>query len=92
MALVKLYSGLNEDLATKPIEEGSIYFVTDTNEIYVDLPNGSRTSFTNKINLDDLYTYMRDRLFSDPENVFQGATETSDGTAGLVPIPKAANE
>lgn len=88
MALVKLYAVPESVLSTRPIDNGSIYFTTDTNVIYVDLPNGKRALFSNSnsLDLDDLYDYMRDRLLSDPEAVFKGATELEDGAPGLVPF------
>lgn len=45
MALAKFYSGVKSELDSKAEEAGSVYFITDTKELYADIPGGSRTSF-----------------------------------------------
>ena len=86
MAVAKFLNGTKEQLDEKKLEDGCIYFITDTKEIYVDIPQGNRILFSP--DTDMLYDLMKDRLLSDPSAVFQGATETSDGAAGLVPKPE----
>lgn len=89
MALVKFLTATKEQLDKKEIDTGCIYFVTDTNELYVDVPELGRISFSSTpVDLDAVYSYTLERLLSDPTAIFQGATETTDGTAGLVPAPK----
>lgn len=89
MALVKFLTATKEQLDKKEIDIGCIYFVTDTNELYVDMPELGRVSFSSApIDLDVIYNYSLEKLLSDPTAIFQGATETTDGTAGLVPAPK----
>lgn len=91
MALIKVYSGSNDALSKKSIEPGSIYFTTDTQEIYVDVPNAGRISFSDKVDLEELYSYMVNRLLSDSNATFKGATENTLGRAGLVPPPTDAS-
>lgn len=45
MALAKFYTGVKSELDSKAEEAGSVYFITDTKELYADIPGGSRTSF-----------------------------------------------
>lgn len=89
LATVKFLTGTKEQLDKTPIDTGCIYFVTDTNEVYVDIQELGRVSFSAKaLDLDSLYDYLLEKLLSDPSAVFQGATETQDGVAGLVPAPE----
>lgn len=88
LALVKFLTATKEQLDKKETDTGCIYFVTDTNELYVDIPELGRISFSTPVDLDAVYSCTLERLLSDPTAIFQGATETADGAAGLVPVPK----
>ena len=48
MTLAKIYKGPRSVLDDKPVEEGSIYFTTDTQEIFADIPGDTRKSYTEK--------------------------------------------
>ena len=93
MSTFKVYSGDKSSLDTKQFEEGSVYFITDTQEIYVDIPGKSRQSYggsgeTNsnpEIDKDEIYAYVLKKMLSDPAAIFQGATATADSLPGLVP-------
>lgn len=63
MTLAKLYSGTSSELSNKKEEEGSIYFTTDTKEIVVDIPNGSRTSFGKNDKFKEISTEQVDAIF-----------------------------
>lgn len=89
MVLAKFFTGTKKQLDEKAFNNGCIYFITDTNEIYVDVPELGRTSFSSiPLDLDNVYEYLLEKLLSDPSAIFQGATETQDGSAGLVPVPE----
>ena len=89
LALVKFLAGTKEQLDKKAVDAGCIYFVTDTNELYVDVPELGRISFSGvQIDLDSMYDFFMNRLLTDPSAIFQGATEIQDGMSGLVPVPE----
>lgn len=87
MAVAKFLSGTKEQLNKKNLEDGCIYFITDTNEIYVDIPNGERLLFSSNLaDFDILYELIKEKFLTDPDAIFQGAGN-GDGTSGLLPAP-----
>lgn len=96
MALANFLWGTSKDIENAPFQEGNIYFLTDTQEIYADIPENLRQSYSGKqgensspelpnIDYDDIYAYVLKKMLSDPAAIFQGATATADSLPGLVP-------
>ena len=92
MSLLQIYSGDKNSLQKKDFEDGSVYFVTDTQEIYADIPGQHRQPFGGQsndnnpeIDKDELYAYILKKMLSDPAAIFQGASPNSDSLPGLVP-------
>lgn len=95
MTTFKVYAGTSSELDKKSLEEGSVYFVTDTKEIYADVPGQNRQAYGGKngdgesgsitIDYDEIYAYTLKKMLNDPAAIFQGATATADSLPGLVP-------
>ena len=45
MSLIKHYQILEDELKSKPFEEGALYVTTDTNRIFADLTGGGFAHF-----------------------------------------------
>lgn len=95
MALANFLWGTSKDIENTPFQDGNVYFLIDTQEIYADIPENVRQSYGGKgennspeppnIDYDEIYAYVLKKMLSDPAAIFQGATATADSLPGLVP-------
>lgn len=75
MTLARFYSGDSSVLKNKSEEAGNIYFITDTQEIVVDIPGGDRTLFGKTEDLQEITDEEVDDIFRKYGFVEKGEAE-----------------